>query len=101
MLKKDLQESIEFSGFYHVPGMETVLISKEGKVIDLDGLYCPIEQGKPVPIYVTDATTKITEWWESVEAFAKSVGSVKNTIQKSMLIKTGWWKHYQIKYCKS
>lgn len=56
---------------------------------------------KPIPVYVTDTISKVTEWWPSVEAFAKAIGSVKNTIQKSMLIKEGWWKHYQIQYCKS
>lgn len=53
----------------------------------------------PEPITVKDTTTGAVEWWESVEAFTRSLGVKKNTVQKSMLLKSGRWKHYQIEYC--
>jgi hypothetical protein len=52
----------------------------------------------PVPVKVTDLVTGTATDWNSVEAFAKSVGASKNTVQKSMLKKDGRWKTYQIEY---
>lgn len=47
MLKKDLQESIQFPGFYHVPEMETVLIDTSGIVIELITMFCPLPKYNP------------------------------------------------------
>lgn len=53
---------------------------------------------KPKAIRVTNTVTNEVEDWSSTEEFAKSVGSVKNTIQKSVCVKNGRWKQYFIEY---
>lgn len=55
---------------------------------------------KPVPIVVKDLSSGLETDWESVEAFAFSVGTNKNTVQKSMLNKDGHWRGYHIRYVK-
>lgn len=55
---------------------------------------------KPHPIVVTDMKTGNASEWDSVEAFGRDFNVSKNTIQKSMLLKDGMWKHYRIEYLK-
>lgn len=40
--EKDLVESEDFPGFYHHPTIESIVISKSGRVIDLRGKCCPL-----------------------------------------------------------
>lgn len=53
---------------------------------------------KPKRVRVTNTVTGETEEWSSVEEFAKSVGSNKNTIQRSVYYKGGRWRQYKLKY---
>lgn len=53
---------------------------------------------KPIPISVYNEFTQETTEWNSVEDFANSLGALKNTIQKSMLVNDGAWRQYQITY---
>lgn len=53
---------------------------------------------KPLPIDVLDEITGQTQSWDSVEQFANSKNSLKNSVQKSMLLKQGRWKNYLITY---
>lgn len=53
---------------------------------------------KPIPVSVKDLTTQKISQFESVEAFAKTVRSKKNTIQSSVLRNNGKWKHFEIRY---
>ncbi len=43
----DLKESIQYQNFYHVPGLSSTLINKEGKVIDLHRNLCPLTDFNP------------------------------------------------------
>jgi len=53
---------------------------------------------KPVPIRVTDTETGAITKWDSTEAFALSVGSKKNTIQKAVLVNGGSWRKFKVEY---
>lgn len=55
---------------------------------------------KPVPVVIKDLSSGLETEWESVQSFAYSVGTNKNTIQKSMLVKDGRWRGYHIRYIK-
>jgi len=55
---------------------------------------------KPVPVVVTDLSTGLKVQWDSVQDFAHSMGTSKNTVQKSMLVKDGRWAGYHLKYLK-
>lgn len=35
-------ESDDYPGFFHIPGVDTVIINRQGRVIDLVNLYCPL-----------------------------------------------------------
>jgi hypothetical protein len=56
---------------------------------------------KPVPIEVTHVPSGDVARWESVEAFGKSLGVSKNTIQKRVLVTGGSWREYRIVYLRN
>lgn len=41
-LESELVESCDFAGFYHHPEIESIVVSRNGYVIDIRGNYCPI-----------------------------------------------------------
>ncbi len=52
----------------------------------------------PKPVDVTDNSTGLTTRWDSVQAFAESVGVTKSAVQKSMNSNMGNWRHYKLNY---
>lgn len=60
----------------------------------------PIPKRKPVKIKVTNVLTNEIEFWDSTEVFANSLGVLKNTMQKRMLLNNGMFHQYLIEYLK-
>lgn len=92
-------EGRNFSLYYAQDYIDSI----EDAVVVADTRHRPVSRHlpkrKPIPVNVTDLSSGIKEWWESVEAFARSVGMSKNTVQKSMNKKNGVWRNYLIEYC--
>jgi len=52
----------------------------------------------PKSVDVTDEVTGLITRWDSVQAFAESVGVTKSAVQKSMNSNMGRWRHYKLNY---
>lgn len=56
---------------------------------------------EPLRIIVLDVETNISSEWNSLEEFTNTINVKKNTVQKSMLLNSGRYGKYQIKYVES
>ncbi|WP_368912292.1 HNH endonuclease [Proteus mirabilis] len=61
-------------------------------------IHRQIPKRKPIPVKVVDNTTGVEVEWASVQAFAESIGVLKNTVQKAMYLNNGRWKNFTITY---
>lgn len=66
------------------------------------GLVTPIPpKRKPIPIVVTDKETGEVVHWNSVEEFANAFSVRKNTLQKALLVNSGVWRNFDVRYAKT
>lgn len=54
----------------------------------------------PIPIEVLNIETNEKSFYESTDEFARNIGVLKNTIQKSVLVNSGRWGKYFITYVR-
>lgn len=54
---------------------------------------------KPKRVLVKNTETQKDTLFDSLEEFCKLVNQKKNTVQKSILVNSGKWRHYLIEYC--
>lgn len=83
---------------YKVRYLDHDEVVEKAEVIPKPEKIQTIKTMSEVPIVVTDIETGTVTNYPGVSFFCKEHGFLKNTVQKSMLLKQGIWKKYLITY---
>lgn len=91
-------ESFKFRGYEFIRVEDPDLIRKMREASFKRLKRGKLTKRKPIPIKVTNLMTGEATNWESGEAFAKSIGVSKNTMQKGVYVGNGIWRGYKVVY---